>query len=226
MAKIPLVGTVKTRLQSILPPEKCSELAAAFLQDALKKSETICKNIILAYAPAGQRRLLNNLISPEIVSVKQCGANLGEKMSNAFEFAFTAGNSPAVMIGTDSPTFPASCLADAFEALEKDSEIVLGKSKDGGFYLIGLRKSIPKLFDRIAWSTPLVFEQITRNIRDLGISKLQLVPEHYDVDAPDDFLMMKDEIFGDETLQKTAEKTYEWLSANTEIFENKFRMKQ
>jgi uncharacterized protein len=216
MAKVPLAGTVKTRLETILPPEKCSELAAAFLDDTIKKAKTVCKNIILAYSPAGQSNLLEDLISPEIGLTEQIGANLGERMFNAFEFAF-AENSAVVMIGTDSPTFPAGYLAEGFEALEKDSEIVLGKSRDGGFYLIGLRNSIPKLFDEIAWSTPRVFEQITRNIKNLGIERLKLLPEHYDVDTPQDFQMMKDEIFGDETLQKLAAKTYAWLSANCRI---------
>jgi rSAM/selenodomain-associated transferase 1 len=218
MAKVPLAGTVKTRLHSMLSPEDCAALARAFLDDTIKKAETICKNIFLAYSPAGQSNLLEDLISPEISLIEQTGANLGEKMANAFEFAFRE-NAAVVMIGTDSPTFPAARLAEAFEALEKDSEIVLGKSTDGGFYLIGLRELLPKLFDRIEWSTPRVFEQITRNIKNSGIEKLKLLPEHYDVDTPPDFLMMKDEILGDEALQKLAAKTYRWLSAN-------FRIKQ
>lgn len=212
MAKVPFPGTVKTRLQPILSPEKCAELAFAFLQDALKKAETVSKNVILAYSPAGQSDYFNGVVSPEITLVEQKGEDLGEKMSNAFNFAFKKdSDSAVVMIGTDSPTFPAGYISQAFEALEKDSSIVLGKSKDGGFYLIGLRKSVPKLFDRIAWSSPLVFAQITGNINKLGIEKSNLLPEHYDVDTPEDFLRMKNEILGDESLQKSAEKTFQWL---------------
>ncbi len=226
MAKVPIVGTVKTRLQSILSPEKCAELAAAFLQDTINKAQTICKNVILAYSPAGQSRLLENTVSSEIVLIEQKGINLGEKMSNAFEFVFNENSDSAViMIGTDSPTFPADYIAQAFDFLEKDSEIVLGKSKDGGFYLIGLRNPVPKLFDEIAWSTSLVFEQITRNIENLGINGLNQIPDHYDIDTPDDFLFMKAEILGDEALQKSAEKTYQWLVSNNEIigFAQKFK---
>lgn len=215
MAKVPLAGTVKTRLASVLPPEKCAALAAAFLQDTLKKAETVCKNVILAYSPAGQSRLLEDLISSEITLVEQKGADLGEKMRNAFEFVFDENpDSAAVMIGTDSPTFPAAHLERALAALEDGAEIVLGKSKDGGFYLIGLRRPVPKLFDGIAWSSPLVFEQITGNVENCGIENLKLVPEHYDVDTPHDLLMMKDEIFGDESLQDLAEKTHRWLLEN------------
>lgn len=212
MAKTPLAGTVKTRLQSILSPEKCAELAFAFLQDAIKKAETTCKNVILAYSPAGQSDYFKGVVSSKIILVEQKGEGLGEKMANAFEFAFNKkSDSAVVMIGTDSPTFPGDYIAQAFDALEKDAEIVLGKSKDGGFYLIGLRKSVPKLFAEIAWSSSLVFEQITGNLKKLNIENLKLTPEHYDVDTPEDFLMLKDEILGNENLQKSAEKTFQWL---------------
>lgn len=213
MAKVPLAGTVKTRLRSVLSPEKCAELAEAFLRDAIKKSQTVCKNIILAYSPAAERSFLEEIVSPETVSIEQKGNNLGDRMANAFEFAFRE-YSPVLMIGTDSPTFPAAYLEQAFAALENDSEIVLGKASDGGFYLIGLQKSVPKIFDNIAWSSPLVFEQILKNIKGAGSEKLELIPEHYDVDTPADFALLRDEICGDENLQKTAENTYRWLIEN------------
>ncbi len=213
MAKVPVAGTVKTRLQSVLSPEKCAELAKAFLQDTIKKSQIVCKNIILAYSSARERSFPQELVSPEIVLIEQKGDDLGERMANAFEFAFRE-NSPVLMIGTDSPTFPAHYLEQAFAALETHAEIVLGKAADGGFYLIGLQKASPEIFDGVEWSTPLVFEQILKNIKSAKIENLNFIPEHYDVDTPEDFLMMKEEIFGDENLQKTTENTYRWLSVN------------
>lgn len=216
MAKVPSAGTVKTRLHTILPPEKCAELAAAFLHDTVKKSKTVCKNVILAYAPAGQGGRLENIATPEIILIEQQGANLGAKMAHAFAAAFRE-NSAVVMIGTDSPTFPADYLAQAFAALEKDSEIALGKSTDGGFYLIGLRKPGPQIFDDIRWSAPSVFEELTQNIRTAGIEHLKLLPEHYDVDTPDDFFVLKDEILGCRNARKIAPATCRWLLANSEI---------
>jgi rSAM/selenodomain-associated transferase 1 len=213
MAKVPIPGTVKTRLQSILSPAQCAALATAFLQDTLEKSVKICKDIILAYSPDNQRELLENLITPGSVLLPQKGENLGERMSDALNFAFR-NNSAVVMIGTDSPTFPAEYLARAFAVLEKNAEIVLGKSKDGGFYLIGLRRSMPNILEKITWSTPRVFEEITGNIKSSGIEKLHLLPEHYDVDTPEDFRILKKEIFADRHSQKLAARTYQWFLAN------------
>src|SRR5215203_3644483 len=103
MAKLPTAGTVKTRLHSVFSPEKCAALARAFLLDTIAKAQTVCKNVILAYAPAGERELLENMVSPRIVLVEQIGENLGERMAQAFEFA-CAADSAVVMIGTDSTT--------------------------------------------------------------------------------------------------------------------------
>jgi glycosyltransferase A (GT-A) superfamily protein (DUF2064 family) len=118
------------------------------------------------------------------------------------------------MIGTDSPTFPAEYLDEAFAALEKDSNIVLGKSTDGGFYLIGLRNLWPEIFDRVEWSTPRVFAQVTENIKARGIATTHLLPAHYDVDEPADFRMLRNELAADRNLQKLAKKTHQWLIEN------------
>lgn len=213
MAKVPAAGAVKTRLQAVLSPEKCAALAEAFLHDTIKKSQSVCKNIILAYSPASESKVLKEIAAPEIRLIEQKGDDLGARMTNAFAAAF-AESSPVLMIGTDSPTFPASYLTDAFTALENESEIVLGKAADGGFYLIGLSAPQPEIFDGIEWSTPRVFEQILQNIKAAGIENTKLVPAHYDVDTPDDFTLLTDELRRDQNSQKTAEKTYQWLKTN------------
>ena len=61
MAKVPLAGTVKTRLQPFLTPDKCAELATAFLQDAENKVKTVGKNRILAYTPADKMNILEKM---------------------------------------------------------------------------------------------------------------------------------------------------------------------
>lgn len=221
MAKVPVIGTVKTRLQPFLSPDECAELAAAFLRDAENKAKIVCKNTILAYSPAHQRDVLENLLQFKNTLLEQTGADLGARMANAFEFAFAREkDSAVVMIGTDSPTFPAEFMELAFKFLEKDADAVLGKSADGGFYLIGLRRFVPHLFDDIAWSVSTVFEQMTANLARFKFDNLRLVPDWYDVDTPNDLLRLRDEILIDGEAQKCAAQTHRWLISNAEIFDN------
>ncbi len=231
MAKVPVSGTVKTRLQPFLSPAECAELAAAFLRDAESKAKIVCDDTILAYSPAAEREILENILQFKNTLIEQTGADLGARMSAAFEFALAREKDSAVlMIGTDSPTVPAEFIERAFEFLEKDADAVLGKSADGGFYLIGLRRFAPRLFENIAWSNSTVYKRMTANLARCKFDNLRLVPDWYDVDTQDDLRRLRDEILTDEEARKCAPDTFRWLVSNAEIFaadsksfsENKF----
>lgn len=220
MAKVPRAGNVKTRLQPFLTAEQCETLADAFLADAINKTRHLCDKLIVAFAPAAEKDYFMRFDVENLILADQTGANLGDKMFKAFDFAFQL-NSDAnvVMIGTDSPTFPVEFIQNAFAALENNAEIVLGKSLDGGFYLIGLRKNFKSLFEHIEWSSPRVHAQIKRNIERLKIN-LQTIPAWYDVDDPADLIQLETEISSDAQLKLTAPQTAKWLTANQEIFDD------
>ena len=217
MAKVPVAGAVKTRLQSFLSPEKCAELAAAFLRDAAAKAKIVCENTILAYTPADRKNVLENLLRVENTLVEQIGATLGDRMANAFKFAFSQDLDAVLMIGTDSPQVPAASLEQAFELLEANADIVLGKTADGGFYAVGLRKNQPRLFENVAWSSERVFRQTARNAARIKL-RLAQIPESFDVDVPPDLAFLRAEMLADETTRRHAPQTYEWLLANSSLF--------
>ena len=217
MAKVPFAGAVKTRLQPFLAAEQCAELAWAFLRDAAAKAKTVCENTILAYAPADRKNVLENIFRDETTFVEQIGATLGERMANAFEFAFGLDSDAVLMIGTDSPTVPAASLEQAFELLEATADVVLGKSADGGFYAIGLRKNQSRLFENVAWSSERVFRQTARNAARLKL-RLAQIPESFDVDEPPDLILLRREMLADENARRHAQQTYEWLRSNSNLF--------
>ena len=112
------------------------------------------------------------------------------------------------MIGTDSPTFPAQFITQAFEMLS-ETDAVLGETADGGFYLIGLRKLKKEIFETIEWSSPKTFEQTARNIENLNL-KLSFLPNWYDVDTPDDLKRLKKDLSKNPSI---APKTFEFLKS-------------
>ena len=208
MTKIPRAGNVKTRLQPYLSPEQSAEIAAAFLQDAEAKAQKVCETII-AFAPREEKAVLLNLVSSENIFVAQNGKDLGERMFNAFEFAFDNGSDSIVMIGTDSPSFPSEFLEKAFEFLE-NSDAVLGESEDGGYYLIGLRTLKKEIFENVEWSSPETFDRTVRNIESCDL-KLSFVPKWHDVDFPEDLKRLKKELLEN---PKLAPQTAKWLEEN------------
>ena len=213
MTKVPQAGNVKTRLQNILAPEECESLAEAFLKDAVNKAHTACENVFIAFFPPEEIQKLKKILPDESNFIEQTGENLGEKMSNAFQFVFQQKTDSVVMIGTDSPTFPFDYIEQAFEFLETNSEIVLGKTDDGGFYLIGLRTLRREIFANVAWSSPKTFEQVFENVRNLGLH-LRETPGWYDVDEEHDLIKLKKEILHNENAKRRAPNTFELLKQN------------
>ena len=213
MAKAPVVGKVKTRLQPTVSPEQSAELAAAFLLDSEHKAKNACDKTILAFAPSEKRTELLKLLKHEHVLIEQKGADLGEKMYHAFEFAFAHGSDGVVMIGTDSPTFPADFIEQAFEFLETNTDVVLAKTEDGGFYLIGLRILKREIFESVAWSSPKTFDQVRLNVMSLNLH-LREVPGWYDVDTPADLEELKREFSTSQNARRRAPQTFEWLAKN------------
>jgi len=87
-----------------------------------------------------------------------------------------------VLIGTDSPTLPATTLRAAFKRLDA-ADAVLGPATDGGYYLIGARRPLPSsVFEQMAWSTASVAAE---TLRRLAAAKLRVavLPRWYDVDG-------------------------------------------
>lgn len=207
MAKVPTAGNVKTRLQPFLSAKDCADLSEAFLRDAENKAKTVCENVILAYSPDEKINDLKSIFPAQNIFVEQTGSDLGEKMLNAFQFAFEQKSDSVVMIGTDSPTFPFDYIEQAFEFLETNSDVVLGKTEDGGFYLIGLRKLEREIFEDVRWSSPDTFEQVFENIHRLNLH-LREVPSWYDVDEQKDFEKLREEILHNKNAQRRAPKTY------------------
>ncbi|MFB0925737.1 MAG: glycosyltransferase, partial [Vicingaceae bacterium] len=75
----------------------------------------------------------------------------GDRMSNAFENGFKQGYEKVILIGSDLPEISPSIIQEGFDKLEK-SEVVFGPAEDGGYYLIGMKKSRKFIFENKPWS--------------------------------------------------------------------------
>jgi rSAM/selenodomain-associated transferase 1 len=62
---------------------------------------------------------------------------------------------PVVLVGGDIPQLAAGHIAAAFRLLGRH-DLVFGPAEDGGFWLVGARRSpgLPPLFEKVRWSGP------------------------------------------------------------------------
>ena len=95
-----------------------------------------------------------------------------------------SGAEKAILIGSDIPSLPADHIYAAIDRLDH-SDVILGPTTDGGFYLIGTGSLLPDVFPDLTWSTERVFEQATEGIQQHGL-RLGLIPPWTDIDTPED----------------------------------------
>nr|MBA3806526.1 hypothetical protein [Acidobacteriota bacterium] len=79
--------------------------------------------------------------------------------------------------------------------------------------LVGPRRHVNNLFQNIAWSTPLAYEQTADNAARLNLCTLGL-QRWYDVDTFSDLLRLRGEIRTSGEARAQAPKTYQWLQAH------------
>jgi len=181
VAKRPTPGQTKTRLTPALAPEQSAALFECFLLDTLDLMRRV-PNVQheIAYLPEQERAYFAGL-APDFGLHLQQGADLGARLDEALQHYLDAGAGSVVIMDSDSPTLPAACLTQAFSALESGADVVLGPCDDGGYYLIGLTRSAPRLLREVHMSTPTVTEETLALAAAEGL-KVSLLPTWYDID--------------------------------------------
>lgn len=91
----------------------------------------------------------------------QVGTTFGERLTNAIQSVYDQGYDNVITIGNDTPHLQTHHILDTAKKLEKRS-LILGPSKDGGFYLIGLHKSQfnPTTFLQLPWQTKTLVKEL------------------------------------------------------------------
>ncbi|MCI0347420.1 MAG: DUF2064 domain-containing protein [Chloroflexi bacterium] len=180
IAKAPVPGRVKTRLR---PP--CTALEAAWIAEAALRDTLDAVADVEGAEPV---LVLDGGPGPWLPAgvrvIPQRGAGLGPRLDAAFEDAGT----PAVLIGMDTPQATSELLRDAVRMLgDPDVDAVFGEADDGGWWVAGLRRHVPRTFADVEMSTHSTGRRQRLRMRALGLRIAEL-PRLRDVDTFDDAL--------------------------------------
>jgi len=190
-AKYPVPGRVKTRLARDIGAECAAQIYEAFVRDLVDRFGATADRRVLAYSPESleARNWFGPLAATAWHLQAQVTGDLGTRMTAFFRQAFTHGSQRVVLIGSDSPTIPASLIREAFDLLDSH-DVVLGPATDGGYYLVGQSGQSRDIFRDVEWSRSSVLSQTIRSVAETGLS-LALTSPWYDVDTASDLEMLK-----------------------------------
>lgn len=189
-AKWPAPGSVKTRLAATLGAEQALAAHVRLTRHVL--DNLLASGLPLEFwwdhhsttfpaAAAPLMKLLNHRRLPQRL---QRGKDLGERMTGALADGLES-HEKAIIVGSDCPEVDATYLNDALEALES-RDLVLGPSADGGYVLIGARRTTAGMLDTLDWGTSRVLAQTCRRLDRAGLSWCCLRPS-WDVDELSDW---------------------------------------
>jgi len=215
MAKAPRPGTVKTRLARHLPMPAVVELYRCLLDDtvALVRSLQDLRTVIMC--PASDVDELSSLSGNGVQVVAQTGTGLAAALTSVFERFAAGGRSRVVAFNSDSPHLPASLLMSAFDELAS-SDLVVGPTHDGGYYLVGATTSHPELFTGDSMGTKNALEALLTKARGSGLS-VRLTGAFYDIDVASDLRRLASEL----ALAPTrAPRTSDWLAEWGRVLKN------
>jgi len=212
VAKPALAGQVKTRLCPPLTLSQASALYECMMDDIVTKMKK-CKaaDLWIAFSPEGEE-YFRRTFGGRARLLPQRGNDLGERLHHVFVDFSNLGYQEIVVTGGDSPMVPLSTIEQAYDLLDGNGcDIVLGPCKDGGYYLIGLKGPVEKLFSQIPWSSAVVMEKTVERASELSL-KLTQLPLAYDIDVEEDLKKLWLDFESSPGLREDAQRTYAYLA--------------
>ncbi|MEQ6249619.1 TIGR04282 family arsenosugar biosynthesis glycosyltransferase [Sulfitobacter sp. HNIBRBA3233] len=181
MLKEPHPGRVKTRLGRQIGMTDAAWWFRHQTTRLLRRVEDPRWQTVLAVSPDAEG-LVSRVWPAHLPRIAQGRGDLGDRMLRALR---TPPHGPVCVIGADIPDIDRARIAEAFAALGSH-DAVFGPAADGGYWLIGLKRSRaipPGLFRGVRWSTRHALADTLATLPDHRTAR---VARLRDVDTADD----------------------------------------
>lgn len=176
----PELGQCKTRLAKTIGDEAALKIYTYLLQHTAQVSEPVRADKYVFYSETINK---NDLWNTDVFRKKiQNGTDLGTRMENAFTELLGLGYEKVMIIGSDLLDLNQQHLEIAFEQLTQH-DVVIGPSKDGGYYLLGMKRIHSNIFRNKAWGTETVLKDTLNDLHNIDV---ELLEELNDIDTFED----------------------------------------
>jgi uncharacterized protein len=157
MARAPRRGEVRRALEPLLGRDGSVALQSALIsQVASWAGEVAPNNVHVAHDPPDGGRELRPLVGPDVAMFPQNGDGIAARLADAAARVFARKEGPLLIVWPDLPRLRPDHAAAALDDLSSECDAVLGPVIDGGLYMLGIARPLPKLFalPEQAWRSP------------------------------------------------------------------------
>ncbi len=175
-------GHVKTRLANEIGIDGALDVYQYLVEATNEMAEDVYTDKAIFYSEYVE---IEDIWDTETYMMQtQRGDDLGERMLNAFDWGFGKGYKKIVLIGTDCFDLKVTHIEEAFDELDRN-DLVVGPAKDGGYYLIGLKKKMPAIFQNKKYSHDKVLNELLVEVATADAS-FHLLEQLLDIDTLQD----------------------------------------
>ena len=169
--KNPVKGKVKTRLAATMGPEKALEIYLKLIDYTIAITKELPIDQVVFYSEYIEKN--DDWDTTVYQKQLQAKGDLGAKMLGAFEWGFSAGYEKICIIGSDCLELTPETIIDGFQVLG-DHDAVVGPTRDGGYYQLGMKKLHKEFFQNKNWGTDSVCTDTIRDFKSLELSFHQM----------------------------------------------------
>jgi len=222
---------VQSQFSESIHLDDANALYQAFVEDTIAACLTVETTLIIAYTSERAREIIAAAITNlrgslkgkararledgDVQMLPQPESDVSANFEAAFRKCFESGHDKALLIDCVTPTLSKRMLENAFKVLKK-KDIVFGPTLEGSYYLLGMRKIVPPVFNQIDWSN--ADEIYSRMVEVAQVDGLnwEEIELWYDLRQPGDLeFLVRDinafRIGGDENSAKATEAILETL---------------
>jgi glycosyltransferase A (GT-A) superfamily protein (DUF2064 family) len=172
MARAPRRGEVRRALEPLLGADRCAALQSALIADTSRWAHAVADGgVFIAHEPPDAGAEVRRLVGGDASLFPQNGDGIAGRLADAAARVFLHHDGPLLIVWPDLPRLRSDHARAALGDLQAGCDVVLGPVIDGGFYLIGINRSLPKLFalPERAWRSPDAMTIGLAAARDAGL---------------------------------------------------------
>lgn len=192
--KTPGVTPLKTRLAAAIGRESSLEfyeLCLNTLQKTLSHVQQTRPHLIYPFWAVAEKQGLSDQRWNAFSRISQGDGDLGERLHSVYS-DLRSIHAQVILIGADSPQLSPELILKTHDLLKNKNRFVIGPARDGGFYLFGGAKALPKeVWTSVTYSQPSTCEELVKKIKNHG--EIVFLPTLSDTDLHEDlpFLMQE-----------------------------------